>query len=475
MAEDNRRSSLGYLGIDFQYRLISSFFLEEGFFSDLNSIIDQNMFTDAHLKHIVAIIKEYYNKYNSMISYDMLTIKLNEKVTNDDEKKYYTEIIDKLKHTSTDGHEEIELMAEKFFKQQNLIKVANKIKEVAGSGDIERYDECQRMLEEAASIGRKDRTVTRPLENIEALIQKEDVVTIPTGIKRLDELLEGGLDKGQVGLIICGSGLGKTSLTTCFGFNAAIHKCKENNNEGYKVLQIVFEDKNNDVGRKYLAKLTQIEAKQIGKDEETNNLVRRISSESPYTQMLNDNVKVMRLKSGEKTASDIKEEILKERNRGFWADVVIVDYFGCVKPERGFNSNSDITDRESVTMRKFETMASELDVALWIPTQGNRGSMSAETVTGNEIGGSFAKYQIAQVVLSISRTLDDVNSKRALFTILKQRNGGAGIKLPAMFDNGTCTVTIDNTISFDETLGFDEYSSQNKPSQGVPTKNDFRR
>ena len=29
-----------------------------------------------------------------------------------------------------------------------------------------------------------------PLENIEALIPKEDVVTIPTGIKRLDELLK---------------------------------------------------------------------------------------------------------------------------------------------------------------------------------------------------------------------------------------------------------------------------------------------
>ena len=120
-----QKGNLGYLGIEFQYRLISSFFIEPGFFSDLNGIIDQNMFTDSHLKGIVTVMKDYYAKYGSVMSYEMLAIKINEKVSDEDERQYYMEIIDKLKHTSTEGHEEIEEMAERFFKQQNLIKVAN--------------------------------------------------------------------------------------------------------------------------------------------------------------------------------------------------------------------------------------------------------------------------------------------------------------------------------------------------------------
>ena len=85
--KDSKRGDLGYLGLEFQYRLISSFFVEPGFFSDLNSIIDQNMFTDSHLRGIVATMKDYYRKYGSMISYEMLTIKINEKTQNEDERQ----------------------------------------------------------------------------------------------------------------------------------------------------------------------------------------------------------------------------------------------------------------------------------------------------------------------------------------------------------------------------------------------------
>ena len=70
--KDSKRGDLGYLGLEFQYRLISSFFVEPGFFSDLNSIIDQNMFTDSHLRGIVATIKA--------VSYTHLTLPTNNRV-----------------------------------------------------------------------------------------------------------------------------------------------------------------------------------------------------------------------------------------------------------------------------------------------------------------------------------------------------------------------------------------------------------
>ena len=51
------------------------------------------------------------------------------------------------------GFQEVQELAEKFFKQQNLIRVANKIIEIAGKGDIDRYDECQKLLDDAAMAG----------------------------------------------------------------------------------------------------------------------------------------------------------------------------------------------------------------------------------------------------------------------------------------------------------------------------------
>lgn len=473
--KDSKRGDLGYLGLEFQYRLISSFFVEPGFFGDLNSIIDQNMFTDSHLRGIVATIKDYYHKYGSMISYEMLMIKLNEKIQNDDERQYYVETIEKLKHTTTEGHEEIEEMAEKFFKQQNLIKVANKLKDIAGDGDLSKYDECQRILEEAMAIGRKSNNESHPFDSIDEDLSTLNVTTIPTGIERLDEILGGGLDKGKVGLIICPMGAGKTSMTTCIAGNAAAYRCEKNNYEGYKVLQIVFEDKPRDMHRKYIAKLSQVEAKDLNKDDVTVDLVKSILSNHEDRELINNNVIIKKLDTGEVKASDIKEIIRKLINEGFKPDLVIIDYFECIEPEYG-SAKADITEKEGRTMRKFETMAGELDVAIWIPTQGNRESIKAEVVTNAEVGGSIRKNQIAQVVLSVARSTEDIKNKRATIAVLKNRSGGAGVVLNGViFDNGTCTISCDNVIDFDSVIAYNEYAEEKEAERKENMKNEAKK
>jgi hypothetical protein len=223
------KNSLGYLGVDFQYKLISAFINDGDFFKDLASIIDQNMFTETYLRTIVGIIKEYFYKYNSVPDYDMLIIKLNQKASTEDERQYYAEAVDKLRSVSTSGYKEIEDMAEKFFKQQNWLRVSNEIKRVIGDGSLENYDELMGIVSEAMSVGRHEKHEYTPFESIEDDLSPENVVTIPTGIDGLDEGLGGGLDKGKVGLIICPMGAGKTSMTTCIAAHAAAYKCATNN------------------------------------------------------------------------------------------------------------------------------------------------------------------------------------------------------------------------------------------------------
>ena len=196
------KNNLGYLGVDFQYKLIAAFIEKPKFFKDLYPIIDQNMFTESYLKTIVGVMKEYYAKYDITASYDMLTIKLRDKSFTTDDIQYFDEAIKKLKSLTTEGIEEVEDMAEKFFKQQNWVRVANEIRRIAGDGDMSKYDECQHLIEQANSIGRKTEETTSPLDNIEEDLPKESVVTIPTGISKLDDCLGGGLDKGKVGLIM---------------------------------------------------------------------------------------------------------------------------------------------------------------------------------------------------------------------------------------------------------------------------------
>ena len=56
------KSNLGYLGIDFQYKLAKVFVEEPKFFEDSVQIIEQNAFTDPNLRDFVGAMKDYYNE-----------------------------------------------------------------------------------------------------------------------------------------------------------------------------------------------------------------------------------------------------------------------------------------------------------------------------------------------------------------------------------------------------------------------------
>ena len=61
------RKDLGYLGEDFQYKLVHTFMEDKEFFKELNNIVDQNMFTDSTLKMYVGLMKEYYEDRKSVV------------------------------------------------------------------------------------------------------------------------------------------------------------------------------------------------------------------------------------------------------------------------------------------------------------------------------------------------------------------------------------------------------------------------
>ena len=440
------KNDLGYLGVDFQYRLISSFINEPNFFKDLESIIDQNMFTDQYLRVIVGVMKEYFAKHDSVPSFGMIAIKLKERALTEEDDQYFQETLEKIKNTTTEGIEEIQEMAEKFFKQQNWVRVANEIIKIAKDGNAERYDEIDSLTEKAASIGRKDADTSSPLENVDGDLSKEDVVMIPTGVKQLDEALGGGLEKGKLGLIIGSSSFGKTSMTTGFAAYAAT--------QGFKVLQIIFEDTHRDIHRKYMAYISEVESKDLNKNPETTEYVKEKLKDSPMSELINNNIRTIRLESGEKTATDIKNIIKKKINEGFKPDMVIIDYFECVAHERGTYKEEV---KEGKTMRKFENMAAELDAVFWVTTQGNRDSFAAEIITMDKVGGAIKKVQIAHVILSIARNLDDIASQKANITILKNRGNMAGKTFNGChFNNGTCRITCDDVVDLESVMAYNE-------------------
>lgn len=399
-----KRNDLGYLGEAFQYRLTHEFMENHTFFEDLSSIIDQNMFTDPNLKTLVGVMKNYYEREGHVPSYDMMEVELRDVSHSEKETETYLAILEKVRSCASDGVDRIRELAEKFFKQQNIIKTANEILKIAGNGDTTKYEACVDLLNDAMTKGVHNDFGEGLFDHINETLSDDYRTPIPTGIGKIDEALEGGLGKGELGVIIGPTSFGKTSLTTAMASHAACN--------GFKVLQIVFEDRIKQIQRKHLGRITGIEAKDLSKPDVIE-LVRQTIDAFPQKEQLEKNLRIVKFPSGEKTAKQIERFIKKLINSGFKPDLTIIDYFECLEHEADRSSTNEFS-QEGKTMRRFEAMAGELDMAIWIPSQGTKDSINLELVTMDKIGGSVKKAQIAHVIMSIARTVDDIANNRQL-------------------------------------------------------------
>ena len=103
MAQANKKD-LGYLGEDFQFKLVHEFLSDNEFFSELHDLVTPNEFTNPYLKEIVCIIKDWYSEYGLLIDYSNLKTKIRSKYT-DYMLDSYLASVEKVEKCTTIGSE----------------------------------------------------------------------------------------------------------------------------------------------------------------------------------------------------------------------------------------------------------------------------------------------------------------------------------------------------------------------------------
>ena len=433
------RKDLHYLGEQFQAQLVKCFIEDTTFFRNIEPIVDQNMFTDDSLRRIVGYMKDRYALNETVAKYDDLDLLIRSKISDTVTLEKCLATLDRIRNNDfTMGIDLIEDSSEKFFKQQNLTKAINMAQSIIKEGDDDRYQEIEDIIKQALMLNTKKEFGYRIFDNMEDALSEDYRCTIPTGAEGLDKALYGGLGKGELGIIIAPSSVGKTSATTGFAATAAVTKTKENNYQGYKVLHIHFEDTEVNIKRKYYAFLTDFDACDLSKPNIRPLAIEKINA-NEWKDMIQRNVIAMNPQSGEMSASDIKAKIRQLIANGFKPDLVIVDYFECLKLEKPTSSEENEYTREGATMRKLETIAHEFNLALWCPVQGTKDSFNQQIVGMNQAGGSVKKVQIGHVIIAFARTEELRNEGKINIFINKFRGGRitTGSFMGVSFNNGT--------------------------------------
>jgi replicative DNA helicase len=434
--------NFGYLGNTFQIQLINQLILNKDFARAIVDVLDSKYFDNQYFKIITQMIKEYYIKYESVPTFETLDQLTRSEISSDSARKIVLDTLIQIRDVSFEGHQFVIEKALKFCKQQELQKVMTKAQKIIDKGDFESYDQLEEMVNKALQVGEIEDGEHDVFTNLDQVLDEDYRHPIPMGIPGIDNLLKGGLAKGELGVILAPTGVGKTTVLTKI--------CNHAFNLGYNVLQIFFEDNPKIIQRKHFTLWTGIAPDELSfhKDvvmEKVRDIKENVTNKLILKKYASDTL----------TMNQIKNQIRKMIAEGTKIDMISLDYIDCVVPDKNLG---DEWKSEGSVMRGFEAMCHELDVAGWTATQGNRSSISSDVVTTDQMGGSIKKAQVGHVIITVAKSLQQKEMKLATIAITKSRIGRDGVVFEnCKFDNELMEIDTESSVTF---LGLEEQKEE---------------
>ena len=431
-----------YLGNTFQLQLLNQIILDKDFSHSIIDVIENNYFENKYFKIITQMIREYYTKYDHTPSFETLEQITKSELQQEIASKIVLDTIKKIKDAPIDGVAFVQEKALKFCKQQELQKVMTKAQKIIDGGEFENYDALEEMVRGALQVGAKDTSSMDVFSNIDQVLDEDYRHPIPMGIPGIDRLLKGGLAKGEIGVILAPTGVGKSTILTKIANHAF--------NLGNNVLQIFFEDNPKVIQRKHYTLWTKVHPDELS--EKRDEVIKKVKD---IEESMSNKLIMTKLPSDTVTMSQIKNQIRKMVADGNKIDMVLLDYIDCVVPDKNLG---DEWKSEGSVMRAFEAMCHEMDLVGWTATQGNRSSISSEVVTTDQMGGSIKKAQVGHVIITVAKTLQQKEMKLATIAITKSRVGDDGVVFEnCKFDNAMLDIDTDSSMTF---LGLEEQKEE---------------
>jgi len=233
----------------------------------------------------------------------------------------------------------------------------------------------------------------------------------------LDEALRGGLDKGELGVVVAPTGFGKSFFLISLG----VHALKK----GYKVLHVSLELSKRKLISRYESRLTEIPKLELLNEEEK---IKRVLNRA--ARFFEGDILFAKFPTYMLTPEELRANITHIRLvKEFEPDLIIIDYADIMKPSNFRRGESSFEVGKDIYL-KLRSLAEEFSIPIWTASQSVRESYSKEIVTMRDVSESIAKPQLADVVITISKSQDEKEEDRGRFFLAKVREGKANITIP---------------------------------------------
>lgn len=265
-----------------------------------------------------------------------------------------------------------------------------------------------------------------PKSHLEKL--KNNKGLIPTGYKKLDYYLFGGLNIGDLAIFAAPSGGGKSVMLSNLGINWALM--------GLNVIYITAELSQDLVAKRLYSMLSDISTRDIFKNIEDIHLKLKLISKKA------GKFQVKYMPAG-KNANDIrayvKEYEIKNKAK---VNVALIDYLDLLYPINKRIPIDNLNLKDKHVSEELRNLAEEQQFVAATASQFNRSAVDEIEYGHNHIAGGISKIQTSDLACGIYFPKQMRDRGKIELQLLKTRNSsGVGNKIPLSINIDTLRIT----------------------------------
>jgi len=414
----NDNAYFSQYGKNFQEKIFQSLLNDHRWAAQMIEVMTPSYFEIRYLNYLTQKYFAFYEKYKSFPTLQLIVTMIRDELKEGNDVLLRDQIIEYLHRVKTNpSMGDLGFVKDKsldFCKKQALKEALEaSVKAIAQ----EKYDEVTTIMKEALAKGAPSSTGHDFFNDYEARFQKITRVSCPTGIPQLDKkgILNGGLGKGEIGVMTAPTGAGKSHWLIAMGCEAI--------RIGKNIIHYTFELSETAVGIRYDSNLCDIPSndvqdrkEEVIKNYEENDFGRLIIKEYP---------------TGTASIVTIRNHIDKLLMKDFKPNMIIIDYADIMRSTRKYDS---LRHELKLIYEELRNLAMELNIPVWTASQANREASNSNIVGLENMSEAYGKAMVADVVLSISRKpLEKASGAGRLF-VAKNRAGRDGILFPIKID-----------------------------------------
>tara|TARA_R100001510_G_C7641976_1_gene199557 strand:+ start:335 stop:1702 length:1368 start_codon:yes stop_codon:yes gene_type:complete len=411
--------TLTQFGTSFQSKIIASLMSDIKFVQTISDILQPDMFDSDSNKWLVKTIRKYYYEYKKQPTLEVIKYKIDE-IDNDVLKSGVVEKLrDVWKNIESTDLEFVQSETLDFCKNQTL---KNAILESVDMLENKNYDGIKSIIDDAMKAGTERDLGHDYIPSLETRLEESSRITVKTPWDVINDITDGGLGAGELGVVVAPAGIGKSWTLQALGSEVV--------RKGKTVVHYSLELNENYVGLRYDSIFSGVTTANIKYHKEE---VQKQISKLPGKLL----IKYFPTKAA--SVQTLGAHLKQIELSGVNIDMVIVDYADILMPTGFFKEKRHAIGNIYEDLRG---LAGELEIPIWTASQANRSALEEDVIGADKVAEDYSKVMTADFVMSMSRKVEDKIANTGRFHVIKNRFGIDGVTYPSTINTNIGVVKI---------------------------------